>query len=167
MLIFKNMNENDNKDVFNLGRILFREDDDIPLLEKALTLYIKDLSYVIVERNENFNKVIGFIIVCKKMTKVYDKFITKVPNCYELSFLGIHPDYQGKGLGSQCFNITLSSIYKACNHFNCWLIVDIDNFNAIKLYGKFGFRHWKTIKNDKYPSYIMGLSYRRWISRRL
>lgn len=163
MLVFKNMNENDNKDVLELGRLLFREDDDIPLLEKALSLYIQELSYVIIDNN----KIIGFIIVCKKMTKIYDKFITKVPNCYELSFFGIHPSYQGKGLGSQCFNITLSSIYKACNQFNCWLIVDIDNFTAIKLYSKFGFRHWKTIKHDKYPSYIMGLSYRRWLTHKL
>jgi ribosomal protein S18 acetylase RimI-like enzyme len=169
MFIFKNISENDNKEVLELGKILFREEDDFPILEKAMTSYVRELSYVIInkgnniEKNEN-NKIIGFIVVCKKMTKIYDKFITKVPNCYELSFFGIHPKYQGKGLGSQCFNITLSSIYKICNQFNCWLIVDIDNKNAIKLYKKFGFRHWKTIDHDKYPSYIMGLSYRRWIT---
>jgi len=162
MLIFKNMNLNDNKNVLELGRTLFREEDDIPLLEKALTLYIQELSYVIVDLSNN-EQIVGFIIVCKKMTKIYDKFITKIPNCYELSFFGINPIYQGKGLGSQCFSITLSSIYKFCNQFNCWLIVDIDNLNAIKLYKKFGFRHWKTITHDKYPSYIMGLSYRRCI----
>jgi ribosomal protein S18 acetylase RimI-like enzyme len=163
MSIFKNINTNDNKDILELGRLLFREDDDIPLLELALTLYIKELSYVIIDSNDN--KIIGFIIVCKNNTKVYNKFIVKVPNCYELSFFGIHPNYQGKGIGSQCFNITLSSIYNDCNQFNCWLIVDIDNLNAINLYKKFGFRHWKTINNDKYPSYIMGLSYRRWTKK--
>lgn len=163
MFLFENICMKYEKNVLELGKLLFREEDDVPLLQKALKTYVKELSYVILYNN----KIIGFIIVCKEITKEYDKFITKIPNCYELSFFGIHPDYQGKGLGSQCFSITLSSIYKLCNKFNCWLIVDIDNFNAIKLYKKFGFRHWKIIKHDKYPSYIMGLNYKTWIKNKI
>ena len=159
-MMFRNMNMNDSKDVLELGRILFREEDEIPYLIKGIDTCIKELSFVIIEPAQNL--LIGFILVCKKMTKIYDKFITKIPNCYELAFFGIHPNYHGKGLGSQCLSITLSSIYHSCIHFNCWLIVDTNNIQAIKLYQKFGFRHWKTLPNDKYPFHIMGLSHRRW-----
>ena len=146
--------------ILNIGNLIFNQDDDIPLLEKALTLYVKDLSFIVIDKSQ----IVGFILVCKNYTKVYHKFIDKVPNCYEISFLGIHPSYQGKGLGSQCLKIALSSIYNISRQFNTWLIVNSDNINAIKLYKKLGFIHWKYIHNDKYPCFIMGLSHRRYIS---
>ena len=83
--------------------------------------------------------------------------------CYELSFFGIDSKYQGKGYGSQCLRLTLSSIYKSCDQFNCWLIVDQNNYGAIKMYRKYGFRIWCFIDHNKYPSYIMGLSHKRYI----
>lgn len=161
-MLIRNITVDDNKDVLDLGRLLFREEDEIPYLIKAIDTCLKEQSYVIINDIDPINTVlIGFILVCKKMTKIYDKFITKIPNCYELAFFGIHPNYHGKGLGSQCLKITLSSIYQSCKTFNCWLIVDTYNTAAIKLYQKLGFRNWKTIPQDKYPFYIMGLSYRR------
>lgn len=189
-MLLRNMNNKDNDDVFELGLKLFREEDEIPLFKKALSTYVKNLSYVIEERRihsvrdgeidkeEEKDKVIGFALVCKKMTHVYRKFMTGIPNCYELSFLGVNPEYQGKGYGSQCLRLTLSSIYRECINFNCWLIVDKVNKGAIKMYQRYGFRVWfeidddlKNNKNNKdntynniytYPSYIMGLSHRRW-----
>jgi ribosomal protein S18 acetylase RimI-like enzyme len=160
-MLIRNITIDDNKDVLKLGRLLFREEDEIPYLIKAIDTRCKELSYVIMDNIDN-SELIGFILVCKKMTKIYDKFITKIPNCYELAFFGIHPSYHGKGLGSQCLKITLSSIYQACIQFNCWLIVDMCNSGAIKLYKKLGFRQWKTFYNEKIPCCIMGLSYRRW-----
>jgi len=155
------MSNNDNDKVFELGLKLFREEDEIPLFKRALSSYIKDLSYVMIDNIVGGN-IVGFTLVCKKMTHVYKKFMVGIPNCYELSFFGVNSEYQGKGYGSQCLRITLSSIYRECINFNCWLIVDKTNNGAIKMYKKYGFRMWCEINNDKYPSYIMGLSYRRW-----
>jgi ribosomal protein S18 acetylase RimI-like enzyme len=159
-MLLRNVSNNDKEKVFDLGIKLFREEDEIPLFKRALNFYVKELSYIIIdEKNEN---IVGFTLVCKKMTHVYKKFMTDIPNCYELSFFGVNPEYQGKGYGSQCLRLTLSSIYRNCINFNCWLIVDKVNNVAIKMYQKYGFRTWFEINNDKYPSYIMGLSYRRW-----
>ncbi len=160
MLSIKNMNDNFNNEVLEVGRLLFNNDDDLPLLEKAINLYIKELSYVIIDQEKS--RIAGFILVGKKYTKIYHKFMTNVPNCYEISFLGIHPFYQGKGLGSQCLRTALLSIYRTCRTFNAWLIVDVINLNAIHLYKKLGFILWKFIDHPKYPSYIMGLSFRRY-----
>jgi ribosomal protein S18 acetylase RimI-like enzyme len=164
-MLLKNMSNNYNEKVFELGVKLFRDEDEIPFFKKALSSYVKELSYVIIDDkddNKNDNKIVGFALVCKKMTHVYKKFMTGIPNCYELSFFGVNPEYQGKGYGSQCLRITLSSIYRECINFNCWLIVDKSNFGAIKMYQKYGFRIWCEVSHEKYPSYIMGLSYRRW-----
>lgn len=163
--IIKNMDNNYNKDVLELGRIIFLQEDDKPLLEKALTLYVKDLSYVVIDKDKN--QMAGFILVCKRYTKVYHKFINRIPNCYEIAFLGIHPSHQGKGLGYQCLRQALLSIYRSCNRFNAWLIVNYDNINAINLYKKLGFIQWKYIPEDKYPFYIMGISYRRYMTKSL
>jgi len=160
-MLLRNMSNNDNDKVFELGLKLFREEDEIPLFKRALSSYIKDLSYVMIDNIVGGN-IVGFTLVCKKMTHVYKKFMVGIPNCYELSFFGVNSEYQGKGYGSQCLRITLSSIYRECINFNCWLIVDKTNNGAIKMYKKYGFRMWCEINNDKYPSYIMGLSYRRW-----
>ena len=171
-MLLRNMSNNDNEKVFELGLNLFRNEDEIPFFKKALSSYVKELSYVIID-NDNIddknikddkNNIIGFSLVCKKMTYVYEKFMAGIPNCYELSFFGVSPEYQGKGYGSQCLRLTLSSIYRECINFNCWLIVDNINNGAIKMYKKHGFRIWCEIKHEKYPSYIMGLSYRRWRS---
>ena len=65
--MIRNMNEYDNEKVFKLGLTLFREEDEIPCFKEAIKTYIKELSYVVTESNN----VIGFILVCKKMTKIY------------------------------------------------------------------------------------------------
>ena len=161
-MFLRNMINSDNERVFEVGLKLFREEDEIPYFKKALGSYIKELSYVIVDKDEKNENIVGFSLVCKKMTHIYKKFMIGIPNCYELSFFGVNPEYQGKGYGSQCLSITLSSIYRECINFNCWLIVDKVNSGAIKMYKKYGFRIWCDVSHDKYPSYIMGLSYRRW-----
>lgn len=157
----KNMESIYEYEILNIGNLIFN-DDDMSLLQKALTLYVKELSYILLDQK---NQVSGFILVCKKYTKIYHKFINKVPNCYEIAFLGIHPSHQGKGLGSQCLKMALLSIYKICRQFNAWLIVNDDNIGAIKLYKKLGFIYWKYIPHDIYPCYIMGINYRRFLSK--
>jgi len=115
-----------------VGRSLFREVDEIPLLHKALSLCIPELSLVIEEENE----ILGFTLVCKKMTNVYYSFMGTIPNCYELAFVGISPKCQGRGFGSRLLKETLVGIFQQTNDFTCWLIVDVINISAIRLYEK-------------------------------
>ncbi len=147
-----NMNMKYKKEVFALGKMLFREEDEIPCLKKSLKNCVNRLSYIIIDTMDK-NKVIGFCIICKKKTII---------NEFKISFFGIHPFYQGKGLGSQCLRLTLLSLYNFCNFFNCFLDVDISNILSIKLYEKFGFIYHKTIKHDKYPYYVMKLNYKNY-----
>lgn len=145
-----------------LGRSLFREADEIPDLLKALRFYLPELSFVLVEDN----KILGFTLVCRKMTNVYYSFMGSIPNCYELAFLGISPQCQGRGCGSRLLKETLQAINKQSKEFTCWLIVDVKNTLAQQLYEKLGFRRWIQTDADitPIPGYIMGLSHRRYRS---
>ena len=142
-----------------LGRTLFREADEIPLLQKALALCIPELSFVIEDK-----EILGFTLVCKKMTNVYYSFMGSIPNCYELAFLGISPQCQGRGCGQLLLKETLQAISKQSKEFTCWLIVDVANKLAQRLYEKLGFRRWVQTDADitPVPGYIMGLSHRRY-----
>jgi len=156
----RNVYINDLSQVERLGRTLFREEDEIPDLEKALRHYVPELSFVLVENN----KILGFTLVCRKMTNVYYSFMGSIPNCYELAFLGISPQCQGRGCGSRLLKETLQAIAHQSKEFTCWLIVDVINTTAQKLYEKLGFRRWLETSADITPfrCYIMGLSHRRY-----
>lgn len=160
-MLVRNLKINDKDKVLELGGKIFREGDEIPLLKKALFLCVPELSFVAVEDKN----IVGFTLVCKKMTNVYYSFLSKIPNCYELAFLGISPKCQGRGLGTRLLKETLLAIFQTSNQFTCWLLVDTDNKGAIALYEKFGFRHWVETTTDITfcPGYIMGMSYRRFI----
>lgn len=151
----------DKEKVLELGARCFREEDEMPLLRKALTLCVTELSFLAVDDAE----IIGFTLTCKKMTNVYYKFMATIPNCYELAFLGVSPTCQGRGLGTRLLKETLLAIFQRSVQFTCWLLVDQDNIGAVKLYEKFGFRVWAktTTPITPIPGYIMGLSYRRYI----
>jgi len=156
----RNLQLNDLYAVEMLGRSLFRDADEIPDLMKALRSYLSELSFVLVEDN----KILGFTLVCKKMTNVYYSFMGSIPNCYELAFLGISPQCQGKGCGAQLLIETLRAISQQSKEFTCWLIVDVVNKPAQRLYEKLGFRRWVQTDADitLIPGYIMGLSHRRY-----
>jgi len=162
MTPLRHVRKRDKEQIFELGKILFREEDEIPLLQKALLQYIPSLSYVAVDNN----KVIGFTLVCSIPTNVYYKFMDRIPNGYELAFLGISPQYQGRGLGTQLLKETLSALFRASQQFTCWLLVDLGNVSAIKLYHKWGFRRWKDT-HEGVAGWIMGLSHRRYLTLRL
>jgi len=159
-MLTRNLQLNDLDAVEMLGRSLFREADEIPDLMKALQSYLPELSFVLVENN----KILGFTLVCKKMTNVYYSFMGTIPNCYELAFLGISPQCQGKGCGAKLLTETLQAISKQSKEFTCWLIVDVTNKPAQRLYEKLGFRRWIQTNADitPIPGYIMGLSHRRY-----
>lgn len=160
MSFIRNILPTDKDFIFELGNTLFRK-GDIPDLKHSLSLCITELSFVYIDNNQ----IIGFTIVCHKLTTVFCHFIHTIPNGYELSFFGISPTYQGKGIGSRLIHHTLLTIHKQSPSFTCWLIADIDNYSAIRMYKKIGFRYWATSANDitVVPGYIMGLSHRRFI----
>jgi GNAT superfamily N-acetyltransferase len=163
MIQIKTLTHSDKDKVFELGKKIFREEDEIPLLKKALFLCIPELSLIAVEGKS----IVGFTLICKKMTSMYYNFLGKIPNCYELAFLGISPKCQGRGLGTRLLKETLLAIFQTSNQFTCWLLVDTDNTGAIGLYEKFGFRRWVQTSKEitPMPGYIMGLSYRRFIKK--
>ncbi len=163
MILIRNLKQCDKNRILELGRKIFREEDEIPLLQKALFLCVPELSLVAVEEKT----IVGFTLVCKKMTNVYYTFLSKIPNCYELAFLGISPGCQGRGLGTRLLKETLLAIFQISNQFTCWLLVDTINTSAIKLYEKIGFRRWvlTTEEVTPLPGYIMGISYRHYLKK--
>jgi GNAT superfamily N-acetyltransferase len=163
MVLVRNLKQCDKEKVFELGKKIFREEDEIPLLNKALFLCVPELSFVAVEDKT----IVGFTLVCQKMTNVYYNFLSKIPNCYELAFLGISPKCQGRGLGTRLLKETLVAIFQTSNQFTCWLLVDTVNTGAIALYEKLGFRRWVETTGDitPTPGYIMGISHRRFIGK--
>lgn len=160
MVLVRTLVRSDKDKILELGRKIFREEDEIPLLLKALYLCDYDLSLVAVEDKS----IIGFTLVCQKMTNIYYNFMSKIPNCYEIAFLGISPNCQGRGLGTRLLKETLLAIFQISNQFTCWLLVDTINTSAVKLYEKLGFRRWVQTTTDitPLPGYIMGLSHRRY-----
>jgi GNAT superfamily N-acetyltransferase len=163
MITLRNLKQCDKDKVLEMGKKIFREDDEIPLLQKALFLCVPELSFIAIEDKT----IVGFTLVCTKMTNVYYSFLGKIPNCYELAFLGISPKCQGRGLGTRLLKETLLAIFQTSNQFTCWLLVDTINLSAIKLYEKIGFRRWiqTTAAMTHLPGYIMGLSYRRYLEK--
>jgi ribosomal protein S18 acetylase RimI-like enzyme len=159
-MLIRELKQSDKNKIFELGKKIFREEDEIPLLLKALKLCDYELSFVAVEDK----RIIGFVLVCQKMTNIYYNFMRKIPNCYEIAFLGISPNYQGRGLGTRLLKETLVAIFQISNQFTCWLLVDTINTSAVKLYEKLGFRRWVQTTTDitSIPGYIMGLSHRRY-----
>ena len=160
MVTLRKLCFSDKSAVFKLGCSIFREEDEIPLLQKALSLCIDSLSYVAVEDK----KIIGFTLVCTTPTNVYFNFMSTIQRCYELAFLGISPSSQGCGLGSRLLKETINAIFQESNQFTCWLLVDTVNIPAINMYKKHGFRQWVQTATT-IPGYIMGLSYRRYITK--
>lgn len=164
MVLVRQFKLNDREQILELGNKIFREEDEIPLLKKALNLCVPELSFLAVDDTG----IIGFTLTCKKMTNIYYNFMRSIPNCYELAFLGISPICQGRGLGTRLLKETLLAIFQRSVQFTCWLLVDQDNINALKLYEKIGFRIWtNTTGITPVPGYIMGISYRRFINKHL
>jgi hypothetical protein len=89
----------------------------------------------------------------------------RIPNCYELAFLGISPLAQGRGLGTRLLKDTLVAIFQELKPSTCWLLVDTINEGAIKLYKKIGFRCWRQTESPltPLPGYIMGIHVRRFM----
>lgn len=162
MFSFRTIHFSDFCFILELGKKLFHK-EEIPDLEKALSSFVPELSYVAFENTSSH--IIGFTLVCKKQTTVIWKYLDDISNGIEISFFGISPFFQGKGIGSKLLHHTLHSIFQS--YPLCWLSVDIHNSSAIQMYHKFGFRQWTFISHLTYPyitipNYIMGLSSKRY-----
>lgn len=146
--------------IYDLGITLFREEDEVPLLQTALIECNLSLSYVAVDNK----KIVGFTLVGSTPTNVYFNFLSKKPTQYELAFLGVSPSCQGRGLGTKLLNASLTAIHRVSIEFSCWLLVDATNIGAIKMYHKLGFQQWKTTPAEltHKEGIIMGISHRRY-----
>lgn len=65
-------------------------------------------------------------------------FCMNYANYNHLHRIGVHPDYQGKGLGSKLMNYAISFFARFMVN-EIWLYVETKNTTAIKMYEKFGF----------------------------
>jgi len=126
-----------------IGAAIFNA-NDYALLEKSLQEsscgLTRTLSRVLVADGT----VRGFALVKQRDPAI---------QTYELSFLGISPDYQGRGGGSQLLRALETMLPQGAS---CWLLVNQDNTSAQNLYSKFGF-HILCECLDAYltPCYIM------------
>ena len=144
--------------IYDVARKIFREEDEMPLFDKALKQMEPQLSKIVYD--ESNGHIAGFSLICKKPTKYYFKFMRSIPNCYELAFLGVAPEYQGCGIGSRLLKETLLELSQLSSAYTCWLLVDTINTGAIRLYERFGFRQWRETDEGKtpLPGYIMGIT---------
>jgi ribosomal protein S18 acetylase RimI-like enzyme len=168
--------------ILELGKQIFREEDEIPLLEKALRQCDLQLSFVAVDAPHKFGAVdaphkfgaidapqniIGFVLVCENFTEYYYKFMRSVPNLYEIAFLGVSAKCQGLGIGSNLLAKAMTTIMHVTPCYSCWLLVDVDNRSAIKLYQRIGFEIWRKTYKGKtsVPGYILGLRRHTYLTR--
>ena len=166
-MFVRKLQEKEKEQIIELGRQIFREEDEIPLLKKALSFCSTELSLVAVDNSQ----IIGFTLVCSKIhTNYYFNFMRQIPNCYEFAFLGIAPSAQGRGLGTRLLKETLQAIFQSsAKPFTCWLLVDTINEGAIRLYEKIGFRCWRRTDPPltPVPGYIMGIHSRKILQKSL
>jgi ribosomal protein S18 acetylase RimI-like enzyme len=160
MVHIRTLKQADKSAILTLGRRIFREEDEIPLLQKALVVCIPALSSVAVDDTKH---IIGFCLVGQKPTYLYSPYLSKIKDSYELSFFGISPQHQGQGIGTRLLKESLQHCFQRSHQFTLWLIVDVNNVSAIKMYQKWGFRYWfNSPETDLVPGWIMGLSHRRY-----
>jgi ribosomal protein S18 acetylase RimI-like enzyme len=115
--------------VLQLGRSLFREEDEVPDLRIALHRYDPSRSYVC---STDDAEIIGFAIVCCRSL-----------GCYELAFLGVSARHHGRGIGSRLLYAVLDTLTAPDV---CWLLVDVDNHIARAMYEKAGFHAHLTME---------------------
>ena len=132
--------------LIELGASLFRPKDEMPELYRALDVCFLELSYVAVENGH----ILGFTIVCPPMTTVSD--VTILPfrsGSFELAFFGVSPACQGRGIGSRLLKETLHTLFQ--RSLFVWLLVDVSNLGAIRMYESRRFMRWKTISPSESP----------------
>jgi len=93
-----------------------------------------------------------FIVYANDQMAGYCQIINH-PDHLEVGF-ALHPDWQGKGIGSASVQLLLAHIKPSSSGKSITLIVKKDNARAIKLYEKYGF----VITNEKENELSMRLN---------
>ena len=126
--------------VFALGVQLFRE-EDVPEIENALATACAPSSVLV----DLEGRIAGFALFCQGQSlstksspqhSRYFQHLGNLKNCLELAFFAISPAYQGAGLGSKLLAHCLERL--PCGA-TCWLVTELDNTVAPRLYAKYGF----------------------------
>lgn len=129
-------------EILTLALQLFCKEDH-PAIRKSLRDCLVDLTNVYVENG----KLLAFAIVCPENTH------TAI-----ISFCGVSPTLQGKGIGSKLLKETITGIFQA-GFTSCQLIVDDWNTGAKKLYEKLGFKVIRPFIEDHTIGKLMELDF--------
>jgi len=119
--------------ISELDRKAWKENNNskfIPDGEHAWRIWVENALVFIAEKN---HKILGAILAFPCMSGEV---------CIHKVF--VEENERGKNIGTKLFEILLNEIDK--NKLNCFLTVDPDNKNAIKLYEKWGFTNKIFIK---------------------
>jgi ribosomal-protein-alanine N-acetyltransferase len=141
--IFRPLTEKDLIEVYRLDQLCYEQGISYSLQTIFLFFYYFDQISYVVEVDE---QLIGFI-----MTNMVKK------NKAHIITLDIHADYRRKGLGSQLLTMAEEELKKK-GAKSISLEVDIENYPAIKLYEKFGFKKMRILKNyyrSRRDAYLM------------
>lgn len=128
--------------------------EDHPAIRKSLRDCLTSLTKVYIDNN----KLAAFAIVCEGVASTTVKANTSTAT---LSFCGVSPILQGKGIGSKILKETITGIFQA-GFTSCQLIVDDWNIGARKLYEKLGFRVISDIVEEHTIGKIMQLDLSMW-----
>lgn len=155
-MMIRHLHSSDFSSLLVLGAQLFRPEDELPDLQKALDVCFLELSYVAVENG----CILGFTVICPPMTTVTDSTILPFRSgSVELAFFGVSPACQGRGIGSRLLKETLHTLFQRSYSF-LWLLVNVSNENAVHMYESRGFRRCRQIWPDRAPEacWVMGLA---------
>lgn len=128
--------------------------EDHPAIRKSLRDCLPSLTKVHIDNS----KLAAFAIVCDGVASVAVKANSSTAT---LSFCGVSPILQGKGIGSKILKETITGIFQA-GFTSCQLIVDDWNIGARKLYEKLGFHVISDIVEEHTIGKIMQLDLSMW-----
>ena len=139
--------------VFALGAQLFRA-EDIPEIGNALAFACAPSAVLLAPDGH----VAGFALFCKgqclstKSSPRHSTYKGNLKNKVELPFFAIDPSYQGAGLGSKLLAHCLGQLPPEAA---CWLVTEVENTVAPRLYRKYGFECVHTIAEaHPYPLHL-------------
>lgn len=140
--------------LYELGTHLFRPEDELPSLLHALDVCFLELSHVAVENG----RILGFTVLCPSGTTV--PLLHGFAHSVELAFFGVSSTCQGRGIGSRLLKETLHTLFQR-SYSSIWLLVDVSNDSAIRMYEKHGFCRYGRMIPYAAPEacWIMGLTH--------
>ena len=136
-LTFKKATQKDAAKLVEMDKIIFTRPFDIFFTEPEF------------KKIFNHKGETGFIYNGKKLTGYYS-WIDIDKNVTELMSIGILPEFQGKGIGSECVKYILSNLKKKKRII---LVTHPKNIGALKTYMKHGFEIYGFKENHYGPGH--------------